>query len=176
MRVVLQRQHVVAGDATHLGEPIALPDEQFGDDGGAEHPPDGQGDPGRACLLGEALVHEWVHHSQVALGADAGQRLCRAVEVAIETGRDHSAGSLPEQPVVSTEMVVSLEEEGEEKEEVGDGQAAVEDGGGHLPDFGGQQAQDGHVGRHPDSHGQNVNNGDDPRAQRAAEVSHSAVA
>lgn len=174
--VVVQRQHVMAGDEVHLREPIALLHEELGDDGGAEHPPHGHADPRRARPLGESLVHERVHHGQVALDADAGQRLGRAVQVAIETGRDQSAGGLPEHPVVSMEMVVSLEEEGEEEEEVGDGQAAVQDGRGHLPDLCGQQAQDGDVGGNPNNHGQHINDGDDPSAQSAAEEPHRAVA
>lgn len=176
MGVVVQRQHVVAGDEAQLGEPVALLDEELRHDGGTEHPPHTHADPGGAHPLGEAFVHEGVHHSQVALDADAGQRLGRAVEVAIETGRDHSTGSLSERPVVSMEMVVSLEEEGEEEEEVGDGQAAVEDGRGHLSDFRGQRAQDGNVGRDPDDHGQHINNGDDPGAEGAAEVPRRAAA
>lgn len=118
----------MAGDAADLREPIALLDEELGDHSSTKHPPYGHAHPGSAHPLGEAFVHERVHYSQVALDADAGQRLGRAVEVAIETGRDHSTGSFPEHPVVSLEMVVSLEEEGEEEEEVGDSQAAVEDG------------------------------------------------
>lgn len=176
VRVVVQRQHIVAGDAAHLREPIALLDEELGDGGGTKHPPYSHTDPGSARPLGKTSVHERVHYSQVALGAEAGQRLGRAVEVAIETGRDHSTGSLSKHPVVSMEMVVSLEEEGEEEEEVGDSQAAVEDGRGHLPNFSGQLAQYGNVGWHPDSHSKHVNNGDDLSAQRAAEVSCCAVA
>lgn len=176
MGVRAQRQYVMAGDAAHLREPIALLDEELGDDGGTKHPPYSHAHPGSARPLGEPFVHEGVHHSQVALDADAGQRLGRAVEVAIETGRDHSTGSLSEHPVVSMEMVVSLEEEGEEEEEVGDSQAAVEDGGGHLPNFRGQRGQDGHVGRDPDSNNKDINNGDDPCAQRATEVLYCAVA
>lgn len=170
MRVVVQWQHVVAGDAAQIGEPVALLDDEFRDDGGAKHAPYGHTDPGSARLLWETLVHERVHHSHVALNADAGQRLGRAVQVAIETGRDHSTGRFSEHPVVSMEMVVNLEEEGEEEEEVGDRQAAVEDGRGHLPNFSGLHAQDGSVGRNPNNHGKRVNNGDDPGAQRAAEI------
>lgn len=166
----------MAGDAVHFREPIALPNEELGDDCSPEHPPYSHTDPGRALLLGEAFVHERVHYGQVALGAHAGQRLGRAVEVAIETGRDYSTGSLSEHPVVPMEMVVSLEAEGEEEEEVWDSQAAVEDGRGHLPYFGGHHAQDCNIGWHSDGHGKYVNDGDDPSAQRAAEVSCCAVA
>lgn len=174
--VVVQGEYIMAGDAAHLGEPIALLDEELGHHGGAEHPPHGHADPGGARPLREAFVHEGMSHGQVALDADAGQRLGRAVEVAIETGRDQSAGSLPQHPVVAMEMVVSLEDEGEEEEEVGDGQAAVEDGRGHLPDLRAQGAQDGHVGRDPHDNGQHVNHRDDPSAQRAAEEPCRAVA
>lgn len=176
MGVTVQRQHVMAGNAAQLREPIALPDEELGDNGGSKDHPDGQRDPASAHPLGERFVHERVHYSQVALDADAGQCLGRAVEVAIETGRDHSTGGLPESPVVSLEMVVSPEEEGEEEEEVGDSQAAVQDGRGHLPNFGGQRAQDGNVRRDPDNNHQYINNGDNPGAERAAEVPRCAVA
>lgn len=169
-------QDVMAGDASHLREPIALLHQELGDHGGPERRPHCQGDPRSDRPFGEAFVHERVHHGQVALDADAGQRLGRAVEVAIETGRDHPTRSLPEHPVVSMEMVVSLEEEGEEEEEVGDGQAAVQDGGGHLPDFCDQRAQDGDVGRDPDSDDQHVNDGDDPGAQDPIQELHCAVA
>ncbi len=176
MGVRAQRQYVMAGGAAHLREPIGLLDEELGDDGGTKHPPYSHAHPGCAHPLGEAFVHEWVHHSQVALDADAGQRLGRAVEVAIETGRDHSTGSLSEHPVVSMEMVVSLEAEGEEEEEVGDSQAAVENGRGHLSDFRGQREQDGHIGWDPDSNDKDISNGDDPCAQRAMEIPYCAVA
>lgn len=125
----------MAGDSAQLGEKIALLDEELGDDGSSKHHPHGYRHPGTAHPLRETFIHERVHYSQIALDADAGQRLGRAVEVAIETGRDHSTGRLSQKPVVSIEMVVSLEEEGEEEEEVGDCQAAVEDGRGHLPNF-----------------------------------------
>lgn len=92
-----------------------------------------------------------MHYSQVALNANAGQRLGRAVEVAIETGRDHPTGSVPQSPVVSIEMIVGFEEEGEEQEEVGDGQAAVEDGRRHFPDFRAHCVQDGNIGWNPNS-------------------------
>ena len=92
-----------------------------------------------------------MHYRQVVVDADAGHHQGWAVEVAIETSRDHSTSSLSELPVVSIEMVVSLEAEGEEEEEVGDCQAAVEDGQGHLPNFSGQSAQNGNIGRDPDS-------------------------
>lgn len=170
VRVVVQGQHVVAGDAAHLGEPVALPHQELGQDGGAKQAPHGNADPRGVRPLGEAFVLERVHNCHVALGADAGQRLGRAVEVAIETGGDHSTGGLPEHPVVSMEMVLSLEDEGDEEEEVGDGQAAVEDGRGHLSDFRDQRAQDGNVGRHADNHRQHVNGGNDPGAQGAAQV------
>lgn len=166
----------MAGGAVQLGDPEALLDQQLRGDARGEHPPHGHGHPGGARLLGEAFVRERVHHSDVALGADAGQRLGRAVEVAIETGRDRSTQGLPEHPVVSMEMVVGLEGEGEEEEQVGDGQAAVQDRRRHLPDLGGERAKDGDVSRHPHSHGQYVNKRDDPGAQRAVEVSLSCVA
>lgn len=166
----------MAGGAIHLRQPIFLLNEELGDDCGPKRPPYSHSDPGRARLLGETFVHERVHYGQVALGTHAGQRLGRAVEVAIETGRDHSTGSLPEHPVVSMEMVVSLEEKGEEEEKVRDGQAAVEDGRGHLPYFGGQHAQDCDIGWYSDGHRKHVNDGDDASAQRAAEVSCCAVA
>lgn len=166
----------MAGDAIQLGKRIALLDEELGDDSGTKHPPHGQADPGGAHPLGKGFVHERVHHSQVALDADAGQRLGRAVEVAIETSRDHPTGSLSEHPAVSMEMVVSLEQEGEEEEEVGDGQAVVEDGRGHFPNFSGQKTQYGDIGWDPDKDDQHVNDGDDPGAQGAAEVSRCAVA
>lgn len=176
VRAVAQWQHVVAGGAAHLGEPVALPHQQLWDGGGRKQAPHGHAHPGRVHPLGETLVLEGVHHRHVALDADAGQRLGRAVQVAIETGGDHPAGGLPEHPVVSMEMVVGLEDQREEQEEVGDGQAAVEDGRGHLPDLGGQRTQDGHVGRHPDGHRQHVDGGDDPGAEGAAEESHRGVA
>lgn len=164
------REDIMAGGEFQVRETVGLLDEELGDDGGPEHHPHGQGHPGGAHPLRQGFVPEGVHHGQVALDADAGQRLGRAVQVAIETGRDNSAGSLSESPVVSMEMVVSLEEEGEEEEEVGDGQAEVQDGRGHLPDLGGQRAQDGDVGR--DAHGdhQHVNDGDEPGADRALQV------
>lgn len=172
MGAMVQGQYVMAGDAFHLREPVTLLDEELGGDGSPKQPPYSHTHPDSAHPLGEPFVHERVHNGQVALDADAGQRLGRAVEVAIETGRDHSAGGLPEHPVVSMEMVVSLEEEGEEEEEVGDSQAAVEDGRGHLPDFSSQGGQDGHVGGDPDSDDKDINDGDGPRAQSAAEVPH----
>lgn len=73
------------------------------------------------------------------------------------------------------EMVVSLEEEGDEKEEVGDSQAAVEDGRGHLPKFSGQGAQYGDVGRDPQGDDKQINNGDDRCAQSATEVLYCAI-
>lgn len=176
MGAVVQRQYVMAGDSAQFREQIGLLDEELRDDSGTKHPPYGQADPGSAHPLGKTFVHERVHYSQVALDADACQRLGRAVEVAIETSRDHSTGSLPELPVVSMEMVVSLEEEGEEEEEVRDSQAAVEDGRGHLPNFSGQSAQNGNIGWDPESHDKHINNGDDPRAQSAFEVACCAVA
>lgn len=144
----------MAGDGAQLREPIALLDEELRDDSSGKHNPHSYRHPGTAHPLRETLVHERVHYSQVALDADAGQRLGCAVEVAIETGRDRSTGRLSQSPVVSIEMVVSLEEEGEEEEEVGDCQAAVENGRGHLPNFWGQRGQDGNVGRDPDSNHQ----------------------
>lgn len=144
----------MAGDGVQLREPIALLDDQLRDDSSCKHDPHGYGHTGTARPLWETLVHERVHHSQVALDADAGQRLGCRVEVAIETGRDRSTGRLPQSPVVSMEMVVSLKEEGEEEEEVGHCQAAVENGRRHLPDLCGQRAQDGNVGRDPDNNHQ----------------------
>lgn len=166
----------MAGGAVHLRDPVALLDEELRDNACSEHPPHGHGHPGGVRPLGEAFVRKRVHHSNVALDADTGQRLGRAIEVAIETGRDRSTQGLPEHPMVSMEMVVSLEGEGDKEKEVGDGQAAVQDRRRHLPDFGGEHAQDGDVSRHPDSHGQYVNDGDDPSAQRAVEVSLRSVA
>ena len=166
----------MAGEASQLRERVALLDEEFRDNGGSKHRPHGQRSPGSALPLGQGFVLERVHYSQVALDADAGQRHGRAVEVAIETGRDHSTGGFSENPVVSIEMVVSLEEEGEEEDEVGDSQAAVQNGRGHLPNFRGQRAQDGSVGRDPDSKHQDINNGDDPGAESAVEVPCCAVA
>lgn len=160
----------MAGGAIHLEDPVALLDEELGGDACRKHPPHGHCHPGGARPLGETFVQERVHHSDVALDADTSQRLGWAVEVAIETGRDQSTQDLPERPVVSMEMVVSLEGEGEEEEEVGDGQAAVQDRRRHLPELGGEHAQNGDVSRHPDSHGQYVNNGDDPSAQGAVKV------
>lgn len=101
--------------------------------------------------------------------------MCRAVQVAVETGCDDAAGSLAEHPVVAVEMVVGLENEGEEEEEVGDGQAAVEDGRRHPPDFGDHGGQDGDVGRDPHDNGQHVKTGDDPPAQGAGEVRHCVI-
>lgn len=166
----------MAGGAVHLRNPVALLDEELRGNTCSKHPPHGHSHPGGVRPLGEALVHKRVHHRNVALDADTGQRLGRAVEVAIETGHDRSTQSLPKRPMVSMEMVVSLEGEGDEEEEVGDGQAAVQDRRRHLPDFGGERAQDGNVSRHPDSHGQYVKNGDDPSAQWAVEVSLCSVA
>lgn len=166
----------MAGGDVELRQPVGLLDDELGDDGGTKHPPYRQAHAGSARPLGHAFVHERIHYSQVTLDADASQRHGRAVEVAIETSRDHSTGCLPENPVVSMEMVVSLEEEGEEEEEVGDGQAAVEDGRGHLSNFSRQQAQDGDVGRDPDNKHHHINNGDDPGAERAAEVAQCTVA
>lgn len=166
----------MAGGAVHLGDPVALLDEELWGNTCCEHPPHGHGHPGGAHPLGESFVHKRVHHSHVALDADTGQCLGWAVEVTIETGRDHSTQGLPEHPVVSMEMVVSLEGEGDEEKEVGDGQAAVQDRRRHLPEFGGEHAQNEDVSRHPDSQGQYVNNGDDPSAQRAVEVSLGYVA
>lgn len=151
MGVIIQRQYIMAGGDAHFREVIALLDEELWNHGGTKHPPYDQADPGSQPPLGETLVQERVHYSQVALDADAGQRLGRAVEVAIETGRDHSTRGLSERPVVSMEMVVSLEKEGEEEEEVGDSQAAVEDGRGYLPYFSGQRAEDGDVGWDPNN-------------------------
>lgn len=166
----------MAGGDVQLRQLVALLDEELGDDGGTKHHPYSQTHIGSACPLGHTFVHEWMHYSHVTLDADASQCQGRAVEVAIETGRDHSTGSLPKYPVVSMEMVVSLEEEGEEEEEVGDSQAAVEDGRRHLSNFSGQQAQDGDVGWDPDSNHQQINNGNDPGADWAAEVVQCAVA
>lgn len=165
----------MAGYAAHLGEPKALLHQELGDDSGAKHPPHGEADARRVRPLGESFVHERVHHSQVALDADAGQRLGRAVQVAIETGRDHSAGGLPEHPVVTVQMVVSLEEEGEEEEEVRDSQAAVEDGRGDFSEFSRKRDQDGDISRYPDGDDQDVDDGDDPSAQRAEEIVHRVV-
>lgn len=176
MGALVQRQHVVAGCAVQLGDVVALLHEKLWDDGRRKRHPQGQADPGGAHPLGHPLVHERVRHGQVALDADAGQRQSRTVEVAIETGGDQPTGGLSESPVVAMEMIADLEQEGDEEEEVGDGQAAVEDGRGHLSNFSGQQKQDGHVGRDPDRDHDDVNDGDDPGAQRAAEVSHRAVA
>lgn len=166
----------MAGGDVQLRQPVGLLYNELGDDGGTKHPPYSQAHTGSAHPLGHLLVHEGIHDSQVALDADASQRRGRAVEVAIETGRDHSTGCLPEHPVVSMEMVVSLEEEGEEEEKVGDSQAAVEDGRGHFSNFSRQQAQDGDVGRDPDNDHQHINNGDDPGAERAVEVDQCTVA
>lgn len=166
----------MAGGAVHLGDPVALLGEELRGDACSEHPPNGHRHPGGVRPLGEAFVCKRVHYSNVALDADTGQHLGRAVEVAIETGRDRSTQGLPERPMVSMEMVVSLEGEGEQEKQVGDGQAAVQDGRRHLPDFGGEHAQDGNVSRHPHSHGQYVNDGDDPSAQRAVEVALRSVA
>lgn len=118
----------MAGDAAQPTEPIALLDEELWDDSSGKHHPHSYGHPGAAHPLRETFVQERVRYSQVALDADAGQSLGCAVEVAIETGRDRSAGRFSQSPVVSIEMVVSLEEQGEEEEEVGDCQAAVENG------------------------------------------------
>lgn len=175
VRAVAVGQHIVAGGDAHLGQPVALPHQQLRDGGGRKQTPHGHAHPGRVHLLGETLVLEGVHHRHVALDADAGQRLGRAVQVAIETGGDHAAGGLPELPLVSMEMVVGLEEQREEQEEVGDGQAAVEDGRGHLADLGGERTQDGHVGRHADGHRQHVDGGDRPGAQDATEELHCGV-
>lgn len=161
---------MAGGDAAHLRELKGLPDEELRNDADNKNPPHDHADQGGTRPFGETFIEERVHDSQVALDADAGQRLGRAVEVAIETGRDHSAGSLSEHPVVSIEMVVNLEEEGDQEEEVGDGQAAVEDGRGHLPNFGSHREQDGDVGWDPNDDHQDVNDGDDLSAQRAAEV------
>lgn len=166
----------MAGGAVHLQDPVALLDSELRGNACSEYPPHGHGHPDGVRPLGEAFVHKRVHHSNVALDADTGQRLGRAVEVAIETGRDRSTQGLPQRPMVSMEMVVSLEGEGDKEKEVGDGQAAVQDGRRHLSDFGGERAQNGDVSRHPNSHGQDVNRGDDPSAQRAVEVSLCSVA
>lgn len=136
----VQREDIMAGDEVQSWESVALLGEELGDHSSTKRHPHGRGDPGRAHPLRKAFVHERVHNGHVALDGDAGQRLGRAVQVAIETGRDHPAGGLSQSPVVSTEMVVSLEEEGEEKQEVGEGQAAVEDRRGHLPDVRGKGA------------------------------------
>lgn len=135
MRAVIQGQHIMAGCAVELRKPVALLDDELWDDCDTKHPPQSQGHPGSAQPLGHTFVHERVYHSQVGLDADASQRHGRAVEIAVETCRNNSTSSLSENPVVSMEMVVSLKEEGEEEEEVGDSQAAVEDGRRHLSDF-----------------------------------------
>lgn len=165
----------MAGGSVHLREPVALLQEEFRQDGGPKHTPHSQAHTRRVHPLRKLFIHERVYHGQVTLDTDADKRHGRAVQVSIETSRDHSAGSLPEHPVVSMEMVLSLEEEGEEEEEVRDGQAAVEDSRGHFSDFSRQRAQDGDVGWDPDGDDQNINNRDDLRAQRAEEIPHCAV-
>ncbi len=64
---------------------------------------------------------------------------------------------------------MSLEEEGEEEEEVRDSEAEVEDGGGHLPNFRDQHVQDGHVGWDPDNNSQQINNGERQLASAIAQ-------
>lgn len=172
---VVAGEHIVAGSTVQLREPEALPNQELWDDGCSKHPPHPQADPGCAHPLGQAFVHEGVHHSYVALDANAGQRRGRTVEVAIETGSDHPTGCLSQNPVVSMEMVVNLKGEGEEEEEVGDRQAVVEDGGGDLSDFSSQETQDGDIGRDAENNHKYINEGDDPGAERAAEVLHGAV-
>lgn len=70
---------------------------------------------------------------------------------------------------------MNLKGEGEEEEEVGHCQAVVEDGGGDLPDFFGEETQDGNVGRDTKNNHKYIGEGDDPGAERAAEVLHGAV-
>lgn len=143
--VIIHRQHIMACEDLQFWYPVGLLDKELRDDSSTKHPPYDHTHPRRVHPLGETFVHERVCYSQVAFYADAGQSLSWAVQVAIETGRDQSTGRLSEQPVVAMEMVVSLEEEGEEKEEVGDSQAAVEDGRGHLSNFSAQCPQDNDV-------------------------------
>lgn len=65
----------MAGGAIHLGDPVALPDEELRGNACCKHPPHGHCHPGGTLPLGETFVHERVHHSEVALNADTSQRL-----------------------------------------------------------------------------------------------------
>lgn len=108
----------MTGGYPKVWEMVGLLNVELWNHGSAENKPHHQAAPQGIGVLGQPSEGEGVNNGQVALDADAHERVDGAVDTSIEAGRHHMAQSRPKHPVVSVEMIEHSQGQSKQEREV----------------------------------------------------------